>query len=254
MTTTPQAIAIRSPESSLLEVIERAVRDPSVDIDKMERLMAMMERQQMRRAETAYDDAMNLAQDEMRPISKDAANPQTHSRYASYGALDNAIRPIYTKNGFSLSFSSAMAGESLICVTCKVAHKAGYSERPTLSIPIDTKGPQGKDVMTRTHATMSAVTYAKRGLLKMIFNIAEGDRSLDDDGNAAGGRGFQGPTGNITAEQEAVLLKMMTDNGLDVLVFLKWAKIERLGDLPADQYGKAYNGLQAKIAEKAKKK
>lgn len=244
-----QVAKIAQPEqSSLLQVIERAARDPSVDIDKMERLMLMMERQQARTAEQAFSEAMNITQEEMRPISKDASNPQTHSKYASYAALDNAMRGIYAKNGFSLSFSSEMVGESLICVTCKVAHRNGHVERPTLSIPIDTKGPQGKDVMTRTHATMSAVTYAKRGLLKMVFNIAEGDRTLDDDGNRAGG--YQGPTGNITPEQEATLLKMMTDNGLDVLVFLQWAKIERIADLPAANYGKAFNALTTKIAAK----
>ena len=37
--------------------------------------------------------------------------------------------------------------------------------------------------MTRTHATVSAVSYGKRTLLKMAFNVAEG--TDDDDGNAA---------------------------------------------------------------------
>jgi hypothetical protein len=35
-----------------------------------------------------------------------------------------------------------------------------------------------------------------------------------------------------------------------MLVFLKWAGIERLGDLAADKYAKAYAGLAAKIAAK----
>lgn len=238
-----------SPQASLLQVIERAARDPAVDIDKMERLMAMMERQQERTAERAFSDAMCSTQEEMRPISKDASNPQTHSKYASYGALDNALRPIYSKYGFALSFDSKNIETKdgmAVDVMCKVSHKDGHIDRPTLTIPIVTKGPQGKDVMTLTHATMSAISYGRRGLLKMIFNIAEG--TFDDDGNRAGG--YAGPTGNITAEQEATLLSMMTDNGLDILVFLKWAGIERLSDLPAAQYGKAHNGLTAKIAAK----
>ena len=42
----------------------------------------------------------------MRAIAADANNPQTRSRYASYFALDNAVRPIYTKHGFSLTFDT----------------------------------------------------------------------------------------------------------------------------------------------------
>ena len=37
----------------ILAIIERAARDPSVDIDKMERLIAMQERVQSREAQTA---------------------------------------------------------------------------------------------------------------------------------------------------------------------------------------------------------
>jgi hypothetical protein len=39
-------------------------------------------------------------------------------------------------------------------------------------------------MMTPTHASIAAVTYGRRALLKMIFNLAEDD----DDGNLAGGQ------------------------------------------------------------------
>ena len=53
-----------------------------------------------------------------------------------------------------------------------------------VDMPIVTQGIRGQDMMTRTHATMSAISYGKRGLLVMMFNLAIGD---DDDGNRAGG-------------------------------------------------------------------
>lgn len=233
--------------ASLMDVIERAARDPAVDIEKMERLMAMVERQQARTAEQAYSDAMNAAQGEMRAVSQDAANPQTRSKYASFAKLDAALRPIYFRHGFSLSYDTADgAPDGCIRVVCKVAHKGGHSERPHLDLPADGKGAKGGDVMTKTHATMSAVSYGRRGLLKMVFNLAEGEH--DDDGNAASRQ-----SGNITPEQEETLTALMVDNGLEILTFLKWAKIEKIADLPADQYGKAYSGIQAKIAAKKDK-
>ena len=62
-------------------------------------------------------------------------------------------------------------------------HTSGYYKEYIIDMLADGAGPKGAAVMTRTHAIGSAVTYGKRQLLKMIFNLAEaGD---DDDGNAA---------------------------------------------------------------------
>ena len=46
-------------------------------------------------------------------------------------------------------------------------------------------------MMTRTHATATAVTYGRRYLLCMIFNIS----TEDDDGNLAAGQAEVRPTG-----------------------------------------------------------
>src|SRR5262245_59359649 len=47
------------------------------------------------------------------------------------------------------------------------------------------RAPGGGDVMSRTHATASVISYGMRYLAVMIFNLSI-DR--DDDGNAAGGK------------------------------------------------------------------
>jgi hypothetical protein len=51
-----------------------------------------------------------------------------------------------------------------------------------MDMPSDGKGAKGGDVMTKTHATATADSYAKRYLIKDIFNIAIGE--YDTDGNA----------------------------------------------------------------------
>src|SRR2546430_8064708 len=73
-----------SESTALIQVIERAARDPDIDIDKMERLLAMQERIIARDAEARFNAAMTAAQAEMGRISADATNPETHSKYASY--------------------------------------------------------------------------------------------------------------------------------------------------------------------------
>ena len=233
---------VAADSNSINEVIARAASDPNTDVDKLERLMAMAERMEARQAERAYNDAMNAAQEEMRPISQDASNPQTRSKYASFAALDKALRPIYTKHGFSMSFDTADgAPESYVRVVCKVSHKGGHSESPHLDMPADGKGAKGGDVMTKTHAVMSAVSYAKRGLEKMVWNIAEGD--ADDDGNAAGA----GP--KINKKQTEMLQNLITVSGADIERFCRYMNVEALPDIPAKDYDRALAALNKRNKE-----
>lgn len=230
-------------DGSALQRILDAARDPAVDVDKYERLMAMYERTEARMAAQAYAAAMNAAQAEMEPISRDAANPQTRSKYASYGALDAAIRPIYTKHGFSLSFG---AGEGApadhVRVVCRVRHSAGSSDAPYVDIPADGKGAKGGDVMTKTHATVSAFSYGKRVHLKNIFNLAE----VDDDGNGAGG-------GLVTDDQVKRLQHLIVEIDADLPKFLAFLKVERLEELSAKHFDRAVQALE-EWAKKAGRK
>lgn len=171
--------------ASLIHVIADAARDPTVDIEKMERLWAMHERLTSRANEEAFNAAMNKAQSEMGRVAADAANQQTRSVYATYGKLDKAVRPIYTKHGFSISFNEGEgAPEGFARILAYVSHSAGHTRTYKLDMPADGKGAKGGDVMTKTHATGSAHSYGRRYLLKDIFNIAIGEE--DTDGNDEG--------------------------------------------------------------------
>lgn len=182
-----KAVAVQQPAepgSSLALVIERVAANPRVSVDKLERIMAMQERILAHEGRMAFDAAMSAAQAEMRRVAADAMNPQTHSRYASYGALDRELRPIYTKHGFGLSFNSGDTPVSdYVRVCCEVTHCGGFSKSYHLDMPADGKGAKGGDVMTKTHAVGSAMSYGMRYLLKMAFNVAVGEE--DDDGNRA---------------------------------------------------------------------
>src|SRR2546426_1443925 len=186
VTTLPSPV-IGGGEFAFLAMIERAARDPSIDVDKLDRLLQMRERENARVAERAFNTALAEAQTEMHPVAADSDNPQTRSRYASYAALDRAVRPIYTTHGFALSFNTADApGPEQARILCDVCHAGGHTRRYHVDMPVDGKGARGSDVMTKTHAMGSGLSYGMRYLLRMIFNLAI---DQDDDGNAAGGRG-----------------------------------------------------------------
>lgn len=231
----------RSEANAVLHMIERAARDPAVDIDKLQQLMAMRERIEARQAEADFDKALTAAQAAMGRVRTDSNNPQTRSRYASYGALDASLRPVYTGHGFALSFNTENPAPEVVRVICRVSHQNGHSRTYQIDMPADGKGAKGGDVMTKTHATGSAVSYGMRYLLKMIFNIAVSDR--DDDGNAAAQTGG----GVITAEQ-AKEIKAKCDQVADGFdeSFCNYFGIETIADLPAKDYQRALAALKKK--------
>jgi hypothetical protein len=163
-----------------LDLLQVALsRDAAIDV--IERLAALQEKAQAREAEIDFNEALNRVQEQIRRVAPDLNNTQTNSRYASYAALDRKVRPIYSKEGFSLSFNTGDCPKAdhvrVICYVSLGAHTRTYQT----DICCDGKGPKGGDVMTKTHAEGAAASYGMRYLLKMIFNIAIG--SEDDDGN-----------------------------------------------------------------------
>jgi hypothetical protein len=167
------------------EMIARYSVKSNADVETLRQFMKLQEDFETRQADTHYNDMMSQAQGRMTQISKDLTNPQTRSRYASLPSLDREIRPIYTECGFAISFDEDVAQSTdtslmLLAYVTNGPITRVFKKR----IPVTTAGFRGSQMMTPTHASIAAVTYGRRALLKMIFNLAEDD----DDGNLAGGR------------------------------------------------------------------
>jgi hypothetical protein len=222
----------------LVAMIERAARDPSIDLERMERLLQMQERAHTRQLEADFNDAMSAAQTEMRAVATDANNPQTKSKYASYFALDKAIRPHYTKQGISLSFDTDDAAVAdHVRIICFVS-KGGFTRKYHVDMPADGKGAKGGDVMTKTHAMGAAMTYGQRYLLRMIFNIAIGE---DRDGN---GVGTVSP--KVTDVQVAEIEHLLGNNMDKIIALMKYLGVESLADMTVATYERAKRSIEAK--------
>lgn len=177
-------LAAISSEANLMRLFERLATDPTIPLDRIETLMTMQRELRAETAQNAFMAAMAEAQSEMRVVIADRSNKQTHSKYASYAALDAAVRPIFTKYGFCVTFDTDDCGKPDQIRIIADCSNAGFTRRYHLDMPCDGKGAKGGDVMTKTHAVMSATSYGKRGLLILIFNIPVADK-WDDDGNGA---------------------------------------------------------------------
>lgn len=236
---------------AVFSIIERAARDPNVDIEKLERLMAMQERMTARAAEGAFNAAMQAAQAEMPQVTRDARNDQTRSRYARLETISAAIKPVVTQHGFSLSYGtdhSPLADH--YGVTCLVAHSGGFSRLYRADIPTDANGMKGNQNKTATHAFGSTMSYGRRYLLLMVFDIALTNE--DDDGQAAGRRqGDRGAPASgggevVTDDQAATLRDALTGAGGDIDRFVRFFRIECLPDLPAARFDEAMRMIAAK--------
>ncbi len=195
----------------------------------------------MEDAEEAFNAALVEAQMEMRPVEANANNPQTHSDYATLYAVDKALRPIYSKHGFALSFNTADCPlDQHVRVLCYVS-RGLYTRTYHHDVAVTTVGPQGKAVMTPTHAEGSAVSYGKRYLELMIFHVTirNPGAPADDDGNAAGG--FPGDSEFLTAAEAAHLRALLKNVGCSETNFLRAAKRERIEDILAANYDRCVN-------------
>ena len=169
--------------TALMSFIERAAINPDFDVQKFGELLRMQREMEHDQSRRAFNQAMAITQADMPPVVRSATNKHLGNKYAKLEDVDREMRPIYTAHGFSVRFGSAPAPEGYIRITCTVAHASGYFEENYLDAPTNNVGSQGgRTATTGVQAVGSAVTYLRRYLLGMVFNIVLADD--DDDGEA----------------------------------------------------------------------
>jgi hypothetical protein len=171
------------PETTPFHLIQMAI-DKDLNVDKLERLLDLQKSYQADIALKAYADAMNICQQEMPVVVRDKKNESTGSLFARLETVATAIRPVYTKNGFSLDFTeedSPLEGHRR--VSCEVMHVGGHSKKFHLDSKIDDVGVKGTANKTAIQGLGSMVSYLRRYLTLMIFNVTVADE--DNDGNSS---------------------------------------------------------------------
>jgi ERF superfamily protein len=158
-------------EESMLSIIGKAALDPRVDVEKMKALLELKERIDDNEAKKLFHAAMIAAQEEMRPVVRNCINTDSGNKYANLEAIDSAIRPIYTKHGFVLSFNSEPGTAGMIVMSCTCMHKGGFAKEYRMEGALDDSGIKGTRNKTGVMAAGSTVSYLRRYVTCMIFNI-----------------------------------------------------------------------------------
>jgi len=223
--------------SNILDIISRAASDPSIDVAKTEKLLEMYERIAARNAEMAFNTAMKATQKELPKIFRNKPNESTQSRYADLESVNEKVIPVYTENGFSLSFGTADCPlKDYFRITCLVSHVAGHSRPYQVDVPIDMTGLKGNVNKTTMHGFGSSMSYGRRYLTLLIFNITL--TNDDNDGN--------GQADTISPEQVADIKALLTEVKADQKAFMKWARIDSLDQILAKNYSEVIRTIEAK--------
>jgi hypothetical protein len=225
----------------MLALIDRYVRDPSVDVEKFERLLAMKRQMEADGAREDYYTAMNLAQAEIQPVARTTENTAIAGDkkhfYAKLEEIDAAIRPIYLRHGFTLSTNTVaplVAGNIRLEVICS---RGRHSERFYREAPPDTLGPKGLPNKTVLHGGASSETFLARYIRCGIFNVVFKD--LDDDGTG----------GTIDEAQAKAIRDLLRQSGSNEAAFLKYLKAPSIEEIPYRAYPKAMSALEEKLSK-----
>lgn len=231
-----KAIAVKAQDATagaeataLVSMIERAARDPAVDIDKMERLWIMHERAIAGRARAEYLAAFSRLQAEL-PAAVRGGTGHNKMKYARYEDLITALRPVLAQHGFSISHRVNTDGK--VIVTGILGHAGGHAEETTITLPADASGNKSP-----VHALASSISYGKRYVTLTLTGIATADE--DDDAQAV-------TTGMITPEQVKEIEALAAATGVSIGWICEHHSIETLADMTAKDYAEAKSGLSAR--------
>lgn len=225
-----------------LAIIQAAV-ERGMDPDQLGKLMDLQERYERSRAIEAFNQALNRVQQSLPIVLRDAKGAK--SRYAKLESVNRIIKPVYTGEGFSLSFSTEDAEAGTIRISATLLHSGGHEKKYVgPSMPIDGTGAKGGQMaMTELQGHGSTISYGRRYLTCLIFDVTIADE--DNDGN--------GPT--ISPPQIESINRLIEEiraagKPFDFQKFLAWLGVKSLDELPQSKVAKALMELNRKRTTK----
>lgn len=228
---------------SLIQVIAQAVADPRCDVEKMRALFELQKDIEDRQRAQIAGSAMSRLQAEIPPMTK--MGQAKNSKFAKYEDIMVVMRPLLDKYGFSISFDEVAATDKTITFVMDVTHEDGHVISKRLTVPIDvaSKNREGVGIRPAIQDSGSTVSYARRFLLKMHFNIVE----TDEDTN--------GENRKPLTDDEAKDLETAAKDayGPDFNRFLVYMHVGEVKEILKVDLKKAYVAIKAKTEDTAKK-
>jgi hypothetical protein len=223
-----------SPAALMMVAIEK-----NLDLDKVEKAMALQERWEANEARKAYHGAMAGFKADPPEIDKDrhvkfqTSKGLTEYNHASLANVTGKINSALSQHGLSAAWKVSQA-ERIITVTCTITHRLGHSESTSLSAAPDDSGSKNP-----IQAVGSTISYLERYTLLALTGLATHD--MDDDGKETGA----GPQ-YVSVDQATELNDLIKETNSNQDKFLKYMKASSIETILAADYQKAIVALNKK--------
>lgn len=181
-----RADAAIAPATDEVTVFERLAKDPTVDVEKLQRLIDMHADLKRMQAKSAFDQAFSIMQGDIPAIEEKAKT--NNGTYAPLEDIISKVRPILKVNGFYLTFRTEWPDQKTVRVIGILAHKDGHERTSEFLSGADTSGNKNA-----IQGLASAVSYGQRYTVKDLLNITT--RGADNDGATAGKAAPEEPAG-----------------------------------------------------------
>lgn len=186
-----QSPARMGQDLALIGLFERLATDPTIPLDRIDRLMTMQREMMADRARAAFTVDMARLQPMLPTVEqngrlvitdKNDRNKVIQSTpYAKWEDINEAIRGPLGECGFALTFRAERKGDQVI-ITGILSHREGHQESTDISLALDSTGSKNN-----VQAVGSSISYGKRYTAGMLLNITSRAKfEADDDGTAAG--------------------------------------------------------------------
>ena len=220
----PQNTAIARTAPTVADMLQAVIAGgvTADNVGALEKLAAMHERMEAKRAETAFAEAFAKLQSELPIIIATSVIPN-RGKYERFEDIWRQVGPLLSRHGFSVGFDQH-ADDKRITSTCTLRHVAGHSQ--TTSFAVRLGGRADSD----TQADCKASTTAKRNAFCHALNIviAQDFMADEDDPRNEGG--------SITAEQADELAHRVAMTNSDKAAFLKFAGADSFATIPSGKY------------------
>lgn len=210
--TTDTSLALRAPQEvaapeSLVSILSRMSTNPDFNPESFKILIEAAEREQLTGRKAEFARALHAVQSmRLRAFKRKQGK---NSKYAPLEDVDELLAPHLKEHGLTVSFDSpgGVTANGMMNMTVYIQHLNGYTEPRYLPMPVDDigKNKDGKPLRPACQDHSSTVSYARRALLKMAFNVVETDE--DDDGQLGEG------SNPISRDQADDLRAKMTEHG-----------------------------------------
>jgi hypothetical protein len=182
------------PANDEQDFLLRVARDPAITAEKLRGVVdahiALQEKQrewlredQREQARIAFYTSRAPMQAKLPVLEKDTPNQEGKGKFTDFGDLWEACCPIWTGDGFTVSFDVVTLENGLLRVMLFLDHALGHREiYLSYDAPPDTTGPRGTVNKTLQQGSQATITYMQRGLLCRALGI--GMKREEDDGNS----------------------------------------------------------------------